>query len=262
MKKIFCLIAIIALTVACEKPNQNPVIRSITFNGRVAGTEVRLGGNLPLEAFANDDTELKRYQLNILKGAVNENDVITAENDYSFGNANNVSGKTEDLKLDLAIPNVIAPGPYRLELTFTDDDGQESVTVNRTFCVIDPNSPIEIQVDDSQPGTPTANDNIIFTRGGKSININGRIASTTDIESVKFFMATNSFNILERTFNFTNADDFLINFNDILDEQGTKYQPLIPSNISIGQSIEFIILVKDSDGLVATKSFAIQITNV
>lgn len=260
MKKLLVLLALFTAFISCEKPNQNPVIRSINLSERLAGVRVNLGDTLQLNALAEDDNELKRYQLNIKKGAVNENNVFTTPSDYNFGNAKNVSGDSENLSLSLPIPNVIAPGPYRLELTFEDNEGQKSVTRMQTFTVIDPNSPITIEVDNSQPGTPTAEDNIIFSRGGVSININGRISSEADIESVKFFMAINSFNILERTFNFPEGDNFLINFNDIIGDFGTKYQPAIPSNIGIGQNIEFIIQVQDVNGVISNKVFAIQIT--
>lgn len=259
MKKTFLFLALSAIFLACEKPNSSPLIKDIRVNDKTLGSEINLGSDLVLSVVAEDDNGLDRYQVNIVKGALNETSPVTHPTDFNFGNGDNISGSNRNLTIPIKIPAVVSAGAYQVQITLKDDEGKFSVQKAQTFNVINPANSIKINIDGLTPGPGTTTSNIIFTNAAEPITIIGNITSTVDIASVKFFMATKTYSILERTFEFEGTDDFTIDFKDILDEQGTQYTPYIPGNVGFGQQLEFFITAVDANGKIASRSYGIAI---
>lgn len=259
MKKTFLFLALSTIFLACEKPNSSPVIKDIRVNDKTLGTEINVGNDLVLSIVAEDDNGLSRYQVNIIKGALNETMPLTHPTDFTFGSGDNITGKNRNLTIPVRIPAVVSAGPYQVQVTLKDDEGKFSVQKSQTFNVINPANTIKINVDGLSPGPGTAQSNIIFTNAAEPITIIGNISSTVDIASVKFFMATKTYTVIERTFEFAGTDDFTIDFKDIIDELGTQYKPYIPGNVGFGQQLEFIISAVDANGKIASRSYGIAV---
>tara|TARA_R110001592_G_scaffold359340_1_gene665572 strand:+ start:8853 stop:9644 length:792 start_codon:yes stop_codon:yes gene_type:complete len=261
MKNTFLALALSAAFIGCEKPNRSPIIKDMKLNDTELGAEVNVGQTVTVSVVAEDDNDLARYQVNLAKGAVNEASPVTHSKDYTYGNGDNISGTSKTFSIPVAIPFTASPGAYNISLEVKDGDGKSSVVKSQTLNVVNPDNSISIDIESSNPGPSSANTNIIFTSGAKSITIYGEINSVIDIASVKFFLAGDNYTMIEKTFDFPASDNFTIDFEDIIDEGfSTQYKPLIPANVNLGQQLEFIITAVDANGTIASKAYGIYIT--
>lgn len=260
MKNTFIALALTAAFIGCEKPNRSPLIKDLKLSNKELGAEVNVGQQVSVDVVAEDDNELARYQIYLQKGAVNEATPVTHPGDYSFGNGENISGSEKTFSVPVSIPANAAPGAYQVQVEVKDFDGKVSTQRAQTLNVVNPNNSISIDIESSNPGPATAESNIIFSRGARPITIFGEINSDVDVARVKFFMATDNYVVIERTFELPESDNFNVDFKDILDELGTQYKPMIPGNISIGQQLEFVITAVDANGTIASKAYGIAIT--
>lgn len=259
MKNTFIALALTAAFIGCEKPNRSPIIKELKLNNKEVGVEVNLGSELLVQVEAEDDNDLSRYQLNFLKGAVNEVSPITHPSDYTYGSGETISGTKKSLSIPISIPNVISPGAYQVQVEVKDNDGKLSVLRAQTVTVVNPNNKISFDIEGIIPGPSAPEFNTIFT-SAKPITIFGKINSEVDLASVKFFLAADNYVMIEKTFDFPANDNFTIDFKDILDGLGTQYKPLIPGNTNLGQQLEFVITAVDANGNMGSKAYGIVIT--
>lgn len=260
MKNTFFALALTAAFIGCEKPNRSPIIKDLKLSNKELGAEVNVGESVSVDIVAEDDSELARYQIYLVKGAVNEVAPITHPGDYSFGNGDNISGSQKTFSVPVSIPANASPGAYQIQVEVKDFDGKISTRRAQTLNVVNPNNSLSVDIQASTPGPASAQSNTIYSRSAQPITIFGAINSTVDIAKVKFFMATDNYVVIERSFEFPANDDFSIDFKDIMDELGTQYKPMIPGNISIGQQLEFIVTAVDANGSIASKAYGISIT--
>jgi hypothetical protein len=260
MKNTFFALALTAAFIGCEKPNRSPIIKDLKLNNQELGAEVNVGQQVSVDVIAEDDNDLARYQINLMKGAVNELSPLVHSSDYNFGNGENISGTKTSFNVPVSIPFTASPGAYQIQVQVKDDEGKLSVVRAQTLNIVKPNNSISIDIESSNPGPSSAESTVIFSKNAKPITIYGEINSNVDIASVKFFMATDTYVIIEKTFEFPASDNFKIDFKDILDELGTQYKPMIPGNLTLGQQLEFVVSAVDANGTIASKAYGIAIT--